>query len=374
MPLWILIAVRFLFGMGEAARIPTSPRLAQLVPFSQRGFAQGVVWMSGRLMGGITPLIWLLLVRACAARWLILGAADQRPGAGPAAALADHVLAVRGAGRRLVPVFAFGFATGRRKNGRSTQGGIGLYSRRRTETQAAHAGVPWRKILLSRNLWIVCLMYTCHNFSWVFYLTYLPNFLKNHYGANSGDVLGAIYKGGPLWMGAVGCVVGGFLTDWLIRRTGNRRWGRRVFGLFGNLCASACFLLCPCMSSAFCFFLAITLAGFFTDLTMGSNWAVCQDIGRRYAAIVAGCMNMIGNLGGTTANWITGYFIQRSLLAHAASLGVDRIELLSAADRTAGELHGYHVAFYLFAAVYVLGALCWLFIDPTKPVAPDEAA
>ena len=43
---------------------------------------------------------------------------------------------------------------------------------------------------------------------------------------------------------------------------------------------------------AFGFVLAISLAGFFIDLTMGSAWAFCQDIGRRYAAIVAGCMNM----------------------------------------------------------------------------------
>ena len=61
---------------------------------------------------------------------------------------------------------------------------------------------------------------------------------------------------------------------------------------------------------AFTFFLAISLAAFWNDLTMGAAWATCQDIGKRYAAIVAGCMNTIGNLGGAAAGWITGAIVK----------------------------------------------------------------
>ena len=45
-----------------------------------------------------------------------------------------------------------------------------------------------------------------------------------------------------------------------------------------------CLLTALFMPDSFGFFLAISLAGFFIDLTMGSAWAFCQDIGRRYAA------------------------------------------------------------------------------------------
>ena len=47
---------------------------------------------------------------------------------------------------------------------------------------------------------------------------------------------------------------------------------------------------------------------------MGSSWATCQDIGRRYAAIVAGMMNMIGNLGGTVASYMSGYVLARAVV------------------------------------------------------------
>jgi len=104
---------------------------------------------------------------------------------------------------------------------------------------------------------------------------------------------------------------------------------------------------------------------------MGPAWAVCQDIGRRYAAIVAGAMNMIGAVGSAAANWATGFLIQRSLAAHALRLGVQP-KGLSAVERAAGELPGYHLNFLIFAGVFVLGAICWLKIDASRPVADQE--
>src|SRR5207253_900191 len=61
--LWLLVAVRFLFGMGEAGAYPNITRaLHNWFPFRERGLAQGYVWMAGRLMGGLTPLVWLFLI------------------------------------------------------------------------------------------------------------------------------------------------------------------------------------------------------------------------------------------------------------------------------------------------------------------------
>ncbi len=58
-----LQVVRFLFGMGEAGAYPNITRaLHNWYPRDKRGFTQGMVWMSGRLMGGLTPIIWTLLI------------------------------------------------------------------------------------------------------------------------------------------------------------------------------------------------------------------------------------------------------------------------------------------------------------------------
>ncbi len=213
-------------------------------------------------------------------------------------------------------------------------------------------------------------MYACQSYGWWFYITYLPGFLETQYGVARTSFLGAIYKGGPLWMGAIGCLLGGFLTDWFIRRTGNRKLGRRLFGIIGHSAACACFLLCREASTAFWFFLTISLAGFCADITMASSWSLCQDIGRRHAAIVAGCMNMIGNLGSALGSLVTGYMLKLGLHLQGQELGI-AADQLDAAAKTAGLMRGYHVAFLIFAAVHVVSVFCWCMVDSTKPVAEE---
>src|SRR5712692_2488448 len=58
-----LVTIRFLFGIGEAGAYPNLTRaLHNWFPYGSRAFAQGAMWMSGRLIGGLTPLIWGLVV------------------------------------------------------------------------------------------------------------------------------------------------------------------------------------------------------------------------------------------------------------------------------------------------------------------------
>src|SRR5262245_4200597 len=59
----VLLSVRFLFGVGEAGAYPNISRaFASWFPFSERGMAQGAVWMAGRFAGGLSPLAVLALI------------------------------------------------------------------------------------------------------------------------------------------------------------------------------------------------------------------------------------------------------------------------------------------------------------------------
>lgn len=372
-PLAVLIGVRFLFGMGEAGAYPNITRaLHNWFPLGERGFAQGTVWMCGRLMGGLTPLVWMVLVEGVGRPF-----AEEGEG-GPAGQLLPPLLHWRSTfwlfaaiGVAWCVVFVISFRNRPDENRKVNRAELDLIRAGRSDAQAAHAGIPWSRLLLSGNLWVLCLMYACQSYGWAFYMTYLPSFLEDQYGVKAASTLGAIYKGGPLWMGALGCLAGGLATDWLVRRTGNRRSARRWLGTLAHAMTAICFLLCPFMPSAFWFFLVISLSGFFTDLAMGPAWATCQDIGHRYAAIVAGAMNTIGAVGSALANWATGWIVQRSLAAQAVRLGLTP-DGLSPANRAAGELAGYHLNFVIFAAVFVVGTLCWLRIDANKPIASER--
>ena len=365
-----LAVVRFLFGMGEAGAYPNITRaLHNWFPLHERGLAQGTVWMSARLMGGLTPLVWTLLVEGIPQHDSVSGEI-----VGWHLAPMLHWRAtfwLFGAlGIFWCVLFALWFRNRPEEKSSVNAAEMSLIRSSAAESEAGHARVPWLKLAKSGNLWALCIMYFCQAYGWYFYITYLPRFLEEQYGVARTSLLGAVYKGGPLWMGAIGCLVGGFVTDRLVRKIG-RRLGRKSIGVFGHAACIVCFLLCPFMPSALTFFLAISFAGFFADLTMGSSWAVCQDIGRRYAAIVAGCMNMIGNFGGFVATAMSGWVLQLALTAHADGLNAS-VEQLDVAQKTAGLMTGYQINFLVFAAVYVIGVICWLRIDASRPVAGDD--
>jgi nitrate/nitrite transporter NarK len=310
--------------------------------------------MAGRFMGGMTPLVWALLIEFGRFSWR-------------SAFWTFGVIGVL-----WCIAFARWFRNRPEEKAEVGAAELELIRAGRTDREAGHANVPWIKLLTSVNLWALCLMYFCGAYGWYFNITYLPKFLEGQYRVKPSDLVGALYKGGPLWLGALACLAGGLLSDRFIARTGNRKWSRRLFGLVGHGLCSVCYLACLVTPNAFTFFLAISLAAFFNDLTMGPAWATCQDIGKRYAAIVAGCMNTIGNLGGAVAGWVTGTILDHTLAAHAAKLGVP-VERMDEAQKAAGLLPGYQINFVSFAAVYAVAVLLWLRVDATTPVVPEEA-
>ena len=65
-----LVFTQFLFGAGEAGAFPNITRaLFNWFPSLERGRAQGFIWMSARLMGGLTPLVWLVLTEFFGLGW-----------------------------------------------------------------------------------------------------------------------------------------------------------------------------------------------------------------------------------------------------------------------------------------------------------------
>jgi len=229
--------------------------------------------------------------------------------------------------------------------------------------------VPWGKLLKSTNLWLLCTMYFCAAYGWYINITYFTGYLKDPLGIDKGTEkwtsqfwIAGLMAGLPLLVGSVSCLIGGIMTDQFIKRTGNRKWGRRLFGVIGHgLCAACYFVAIFFMKSPWTFVLLIAFAAFWNDLTMGSAWASCLDIGKRYSGIVAGCMNTIGNLGGALAGILTGKILDW----HTGALVRGTPAFNEAKDE------GWIVNIFLYGAAYALAVLCWFWFDATKPVAPE---
>jgi MFS transporter, ACS family, glucarate transporter len=362
--LTVLIVVQFFFGMGEAGAYPNITRaLHNWFPRKERGITQGAVWFCSRGMGGLTPLVWLILVEKMHLSWRL-------------AFLLFGLLGVS-----WCIAFFFWFRSRPEEHPAVNEAELKLIrSDTGHDTESAHAGIPWRQLFASRTLWVLCIIYFCMSYCWYFNLTYLPAYLEQQHGVKRDEWYGALYKGSPLLAGAVGCLLGGFLTDRFIRRTGNRVWGRRIFGLVGHGLCVPCYLYCVTAPTAFSFALAIAVAGFCNDLAMGSAWAACQDIGKRYAAVVAGCMNTIGNLGGAVGAWLTGTILHTTLNAYTVAHELDMAALeqdptqkdLLQATLKNGMLPGYNYNFLICAAIYLVVVFLWLGVNATRPIVPED--
>src|SRR5262249_31966947 len=168
----------------------------------------------------------------------------------------------------------------------------------------------WRRMLSSVSVWSLCLMYGFVGFSGNFFTSTLSRYLHDHRDLNQGQT--AWLSSLPLACSMAACVLGGVFSDWIIRRPGNRKWGRRLNGSVGLVFAGVMLLASVSVPNSSLGLLAFLLsAAFFcNDLIMGPAWASCADIAERHAGALAGAMNMTGAFLGAVGRSIEGSLLK----------------------------------------------------------------
>lgn len=352
-----LIVVRFLFGAGEAGAYPNITRaIHNWFPRDFWESAQGLVFMSGRLAGGLMPLLWGVLVQGTT----ITPALHWRA-----------VFCLLGLiGLAWCLTFAKLFRNCPQEHPGVNQSELALIGP--LSESGSHSGrFPWKEILTHPSLWILCGMYSLINYGWIFNLTYLPGYIQTRFHLPEGDLTGSLYKGAPLWVGAAGCVLGGVLISGLTRYTLHRHRSRQIVGVCAMLLCAVAWWQARGATNALQFSLLVSLGAFGVDLTLGAAWAACQDIGRQHAAVTAACMNMIGAGGAAFASWHTGTIVQRSVETTAAAQSLT-FETLPQQAKEMATLAGFSEAFTMYAMVYVVAAVCWFFIRVDRPLVRDS--
>jgi MFS transporter, ACS family, glucarate transporter len=385
----MLLSVRFLFGVGEAGAYPNiAGAFHNWFPFKERGGAKGAVWMAGRFGGGITPFVVAALI-------FTVVPADG----GSSVVHWRHMFWIFGGiGLIWCVFFALWFRDRPEQKPSVNAAEVALIHGDEDHITPVKR-VPWRHLLSSRNLWALSLMYFCSSYGWYFNITWLPDYLRDQYGVTKdseawGYWTTSFMTGSPLLFGAVACLFGGLLTDLFIRRTGNRKWGRRLFGILGHGSCAACYVLAVFAKTPWPFVLSIAFAAFCNDMTMGSSWATCLDVGKRYSGIVSGCMNTVGNLGGAAAGYLTGRILdhfQNPIKTEASVSVTSMVGGMSGGwDQGFGSLasmaitaqnfpqkisdaaaEGWKVNLISYGVVYVIATFLWMGVDSTKPITQD---
>ena len=194
-------------------------------------------------------------------------------------------------------------------------------------------------MLRSRSVWALCLMYGFLGFSGNFYLTLLPTYLKNHRHLSSETT--AWLTALPFAFGVVACLVGGTLSDVVIRRWG-KGWGRRIVGAAGLMVAGLAIVAVPWVENVVALGSLLVLAFFGNDLAMAPAWAAAADIGERHTGTVAGTMNMTASFMAAVQAILIGWLLKSDDLV---------------------------MPFVLLAASYALGTLAWIGVDVRETLA-----
>jgi len=313
-----LLAVRFLFGVGEAGAFPSMARAySRWLPAGERGRAFGLALMTAALGGAATqPLVVAMLTTV---HW-------------------RHTFMLFGlVGVVWATAWAWWFRDDPRAHRGVNAAELEIIGQ---DPPERHHRVPWKLLLRSRSLMALCGTHLFAIYGWYFYITWLPTYLLRARGFDLQQVgwLAAL----PLVAIAAGVLVGGWTSDALARRW-NTRVGRRVPGLIGLPFAALAIVGAIATPTPTVAALLLAAAAGLGALGVSPSWAACLEIGGRHSGVVSGAMNTFGNLGGTLCPVVVGWCLQR--------------------------WDSWNVSLYSVAACYLIAALCWLAIDPTRRIA-----
>ncbi len=316
-----LLITRFLFGAGEAGCFPCLAKsFSSWLPPSERPMAEGIKATSARWGAAFTPYLIVSMYGYLSWR---------------------QTFAVFGAiGVIWAAAFYWWYRDDPAQHPGVNQAELALLAPRKAELASNVGGAPWRRFLTSRSAWALCVQWFCHYYGFYFYITWLPTYLLQARGLNLQQ--GALLAGMPMLSAGFGSLFCGWLAPRMAAWTGSIVRTRRV--LPGDRAAqlggaSAMLLLFTSIHDPFWAMGAMSLSTFAAELSGPISWTTAMDLGGRYVGTLSAAMNMMGHFGGSVAPTLIGYILVKT---------------------------GYQwtMAFYCSAAIYSLGALCWMLIDP----------
>jgi len=317
----VLLAIRFLFGVGEAGAWPCVARtFSRWIPQRERGTVQGIFFACAHLVGGLTPALVLWLLRFLSWR--------------------EIFVCFGGVGLVWTAIWLAWYRDDPSEHPAVNAEELQLIVSERPADCGHAAGLTyWRKLLTNRNVLALSVMYIPNAMIFYFCITWLPSYLRQRHGFDATSL--GIFAGLPLMVSVPGDLLGGVVSDRLVARYG-LRIGRCGLGCAAYSVAGFALLAAASSSSPV---LAATLIAGATGLTMftlGAAWGTVMDVGRNHVAVVGATMNSAGNLAAMLNPLIVAYSVQW--------------------------FGNWNLPLYLMGALFLVGAGCWTLVDPARPV------
>jgi MFS family permease len=327
----MLLIVRFVFGAGQAGALPNAIKsVERWFPASVRGRAMGIVLMAALLGGAVSPVVAEELIRRVGWRWafVALGVPGILWGAwfywwyrdDPA----EHP-AVNESERRYIDL------------GRAAK----LHAHE-------HPAIPWGKVLRAANVRLLGGISTCTAFTTYMFFFWYSTYLQE--GRSVSPELAGRLTGIVLISGALGSFLGGYLGDWVVRLTRERKWSRRLLTVPALASAAGGMVLSIRFNDPWPAALCMAWACLAIHLSLPSAWNVVAEISGPHVGALWGLLNAMGVAGAYVSPIFLGGFVD--YLGDLGHVGRER----------------WDPAFYVYAGLLLIGAFAWLFVNPEKSV------
>ncbi|NUU00931.1 MFS transporter [Herbaspirillum robiniae] len=189
-------------------------------------------------------------------------------------------------------------------------GGLVDMDNRKAAAPASTKGKGYIKQLLSNRMLLgVYIGQYCINVITYFFLTWFPVYLVQERGMS-------ILKAGfvasiPAVCGFIGGVVGGIISDRLIKRGVSVTWARKI-PIVGGMLLSMTMILCNYVDAQW-MVVAIMALAFFGKGVGALGWAVVADTApKQIVGLSGGLFNMFGNVAGITTPIVIGYIVKET--------------------------------------------------------------
>jgi len=316
-----LLVTRFLFGMGEAGAFPCMARvMSRWIPLRERGTAKGIFFAGAYASGAATTFAFTALLPYFSWRQILVACGC------------------------VGFVWVLAWHSWFRDDPTAHPSANELERREILADRPAEVPHPrgvefWLHLLRQRNVRLLCLLYMPNCATFYFCITWLPTYLEKQHGF-SNTALGAV-SALPLFASIATQFSGGFLSDLLRPRFG-LAVARRTPGFLGYALAAVFILLASFATGPVHAAVFIALAAATCMLTTAPAWSTCVDIGREHSATVGATMNTSGQIAAILLRPVVGYSVKW--------------------------FGNWNVPFWLLAALFVMGAVCWLFVEPQKAI------
>src|SRR5262245_12515948 len=299
-----LFLVRVLLGVGEGATFPVATRAMQnWTPGARRGFAQGITHAFARFGNAATPplIAWLIGIVTWRGSFVAVGVASLV----------------------WVAAWLWYFRDDPARHPDITREELARLERpeRGPQGRVEGAAIPWRA-LLARML-PVTVVYFCYGWTLWLFLNWLPSFFAHEYQLEISK--SALFSSAVFFAGVAGDLLGGTLSDAVLRRTGNVRTARLSVIILGFVCSGLCLL--PMFATRDLTTIALSLAAgfFFAELVIGPIWAIPMDVAPQCSGTASGIMNSGSALAAILSPLAFGYVAELTgnwHLPFAGSLGL----------------------------------------------------